>query len=182
MHDLRSRHAGFGIEPSRGQIRCLQVTLPTAAICAISIDAAEQPERRRIPALGRKSFSGWSGLQQADKNLALIKPGPAWKGPQSPSASSSLTADAATHSLRHDRRQVCAALLPVALVPKFAAEWHATLGEVMDKDVVARWKRSNRTRGRRLYFRRSSWVALSDGTNNTARWARHRPKVPTAPP
>jgi hypothetical protein len=112
-HDLRSRHAGFGIKPSRGKIRCLQVILPTAAVCAISIDAAEQPERRRMPALGRKSFSGWSGSQQADKNLALIKPGPTWKGPRSPSAASSLTADAATHSLRHDRRLVCAALPPV---------------------------------------------------------------------
>jgi hypothetical protein len=32
----------------------------------------------------------------------------------------------------------------------------------------------------RLYFRRPSSIALSDGPNNTARWARHRPQVPTA--
>ena len=60
------------------------------------------------------------------------------------------------------------------------AQTHSEPNDRIDKSVLAFPELpggSDRTgtRGRRLYFRRSSWVALSDGPNNTARWARHRP-------
>jgi hypothetical protein len=43
MHDRRRHcHPGFGTQPTRSHIQCLQGTLSAAAVSAISIDPAEQ--------------------------------------------------------------------------------------------------------------------------------------------
>ena len=57
MHRERGyRNGRLGIQPIRCPIRCLQVVLLTVAVCAISIDATKQPERR-LPTPWRKPFS-----------------------------------------------------------------------------------------------------------------------------
>jgi hypothetical protein len=100
-------------------------------------------------------------------------------------ASFSLTGDAATHSplpgganleagaRNHD---ICSA--PVALCKRSLRNGMTlTLREATDSDVVLQVEALEQARAEgRLYFRRSSWIALSDGPNDTARWARHRPQ------
>jgi hypothetical protein len=77
-------------------------------------------------------------------------------------------------------RDICSA--PVALGKRsLRNRMTLPLREAMDSDVVLQVEALEKARAEgRLYFRRSSWIALSGGPNNTARWARHRPQIPTA--
>lgn len=57
MHDRRRHcHPGFGTQPTRSHIQCLQGTLSAAAVSAISIDPAEQPCWQRSQSLGPQPF------------------------------------------------------------------------------------------------------------------------------
>jgi hypothetical protein len=61
MHDRRRHcHAGFGTQPIRSHIQCLQGTLSAAAVSAISIDPAEQPCCQGSQSLRPQPFSSLS--------------------------------------------------------------------------------------------------------------------------
>jgi len=70
MHDRRRHcHAGFGTQPIRSHIQCLQGTLSAAAVSAISIDPVEQPCCQGSQSLRPQPFSSLTYVKSTSINL-----------------------------------------------------------------------------------------------------------------